>query len=445
MMNCSHNYLGGFMKRMLIGSIVLAFIAAPLLAHDTTAAGVAKPDKIDGKTLTVVGGNPWPIGYGAGVFGVVDISFDAPTSGTVATSFTVTCTPVLKGIVGPNAPTAPNSKTFTGFSNTYAKLAGSTAGYDKIGTKIHLTMDPYVDPVTSLVVGPQYPSLACAVNASNVGGTASGKAPKLPTSPAANCGPLATVNQANDISLPDVPSIKAPGIDPITGKFALYEGVTINAGALTFAYCSTDDNRAPRFLTDNTTIFTSATKVKFKAGSGATPAVRHAVVKKLVLDSPVNSPVPLSTSGSTLVYKFDPTLLQVVSAGGVHAVPAVGTTSSAGCVVKDAKTAGKHNVCSVNNVTGTITVTSDDLTVVKIGKDIISPALTVDFDWSPAAATATSASMWFDHANTSITIGSTTVAVTVQPSGINYLNSGIPLVPADPNINYPIVTFAGLQ
>lgn len=434
------------MKRIIIGSVVLAFIAAPLLAHDASAVAIKKPNKVDGKTLSIVGGNPWPIGYGSGLYGVVDISFDAPLPATpFASSFTVTCTPVLKGTVGPNAPTAPNIKTFTGFSSTYAKTGLSTAGYDKIGTKIHLTMDAYVDPVTSLVVGPQYPSLSCAVDATNGGGTASGKAPKLPTSPAADCGPLAAVNQLNDISLPDLPSIKAPGIDPITGKFALYEGVTINAGALSFAYCSTNDDRGPRFLTDNTTIFTSGTKVKFKAAKGLTPAVRHATVKKLVLDSPVNSPVPLSTSGSTLVYKFDPTLLQVVSAGGVHALPAVGTVSSAGCVVKDAKTAGKHNVCSVNNTTGTITVTSDDISVVKVGKDIVSPALTVDFDWSPAAATVTSASITFDHADTSITIGSTTVAVTVQPSGINYANAGIPLSPPDPNINFPIVTFSGLQ
>lgn len=438
------------MKRMLIGSLVLAFVAAPLLVRDASAAGIKKPNKIDGKTLTIVGGNPWPIGYGSSLYGVVDISFDAPLPSTpVATSFTVTCTPVLKGTVGPNAPTAPNVKTFTGFSSTYAKLGGSTAGYDKIAGKIHLTMNPYVDPVTSLVVGPQFPSLACAVDASNAGGTASGKAPKLPTSPAADCGPLAATNKGNGVALPDVPSIKAPGIVPLgqtgEGKFALYEGVTINAGALTFAYCSTNDDRGPRFLTDNTTIFTSGQKVKFKAAKGATAAVRHATVKKLVLDSPVNSPVPLSTSGSTVVYKFDPTLLQVVSAGGVHALPAVGFVSSAGCAVKDAKTAGKHNVCSVNNVTGTITVTSDDISVVKVGKDIVSPALTVDFDWSPAAATATSASITFDHADTSITIGNTTVAVTVQPSGVNYANAGIPLSPPDPNINFPIVTFAGLQ
>ena len=417
------------MKRLLVGTLVAAAIAAPLVAHDASAAGLKKPKKVDAKTLVVTGGSPWPLGFGSGLFGVVDIAFPTPTSlvadAPFASTFTVTCTPYYKGGVVPtNAPTEPNTKSFTGYTSSYASTVLSTPGYSKVGTTIHLQMDQYSDTVAEDASGADvFPSLLCKVDATNATGTTAGKAPKLPTSPAANCTDL-----ANEYSIATNPLI----IDPVVGvgQVTVGNGVTIDAGDLSFGYCSTDDERNAKFLTDNATIFKSSTKVKYKAAKGAVPAVRHATVKKLILDSPVNSPIPLTTSGSTVVYHFDPDRLQVVSAAGV--------VGNAGCVVAAAKTVGKVNSCAVNNTLGTITITSNDVGVVKVGKDIVSAALTVDFNYTAGADT----SLTFVYATTAITIGATTVDVKVQSNTATYSSFGLPV--EDPNYNFPIVTLTGL-
>ena len=220
------------MKRLLIGTLVLAAVVAPVMSLETSAGlpKIKKPAKIDAKTIVVSGGNPWPIGLSsaghgiAGEFGRVIVSFPEPDPATAHVNrFDVTCTPYYKGVIPPtpplqNAPTAPNTRSFTvNHSNDY--LTGSS-GYFRDAEGIHLAMLPYVDPANSTGL-PQYPSLACKVDATSIpdvfhagGGTSAGKVTKLPTSPSVDCTPLNTANSATDTNLADVPTIGTPVIAP---------------------------------------------------------------------------------------------------------------------------------------------------------------------------------------------------------------------------------------
>ena len=435
------------MKRLIIGTLVLAAIAAPLATMNASAAGakLGKPGKIDPKTMTVEGGLPYPLGLAGAPdhgFGHVRVSFPTPLdAGNHVDTFTVTCTP--KTTFTPTAanpappadlPAAPISFAFGPMTANYATNAALTAqGYSKDNTGIHLTMPKYEDPATS-GAGAQTPPLACAVTASNSpllhpgvypgggGGTVAGKAPKFPTSPATDC---AVVGNAGYGGFPDVPVIVPPSFAP--GVTTLHLNVVIDAGGGTvFDFCSTDASYRAKFLTEQATIISAATKVKFKAGSITAPAVRSAFIKKLGLVSPVNSSIPLTVAGSQIVYRFNPAKLQVV--GG-----------SAGCVMKAAKTAGKVNACLVNNVTGTITLNSSDLTVIKVGKPITSALTDIEFTYvNNAAQPDTSSIISLESAKTNITVGTTAVNVNLAPAGILFA------IPTDPNIGAAAVTLDGL-
>ena len=441
------------MKRLIIGTLVLAAIAAPLATMNASAAGakLGKPGKIDPKTMTVEGGLPYPLGLAGAPdhgFGHVRVSFPTPVdTGNHVDTFTVTCTPVIKFVptlanpVPPtDLPAAPISAAFGPMTATYATNAALTAqGYSKDNTGIHLTMPKYEDPATS-GAGAQTPPLACAVTASNNpalhpglfpgggGGSVAGKAPKFPTSPATDC---AVVGNAGYGGFPDVPVIVPPTFEP--GTTTLHLNVVIDAGGGTvFDFCSTDASYRAKFLTEQATAISAATKVKFKAaklnkdGTEAAPAVRSAFVKKLGLVSPVNSSIPLTVAGSQIVYRFDPAKLKV--AGG-----------SAGCVMKAAKTAGKVNACVVNNITGTITLNSSDITLIKVGKPITSATTDIEFTYvNNAAQPDTSSIISLESAKTNITVGTTPVNVNLAPAGILFA------IPSDPNIGAAAVTLVGL-
>jgi hypothetical protein len=203
--------------------------------------------------------------------------------------------------------------------------------------------------------------------------------------------------------------------------------VLIQAAGLEFQFCSTDASYRAKFLTDQETIIAAGTKVvykpaKVKNGVETAPAVRLASVKKLGLTSPVSSSIPLLVSGSKVIYTFDPAKLQVI--GG-----------NAGCAYKAAKTAGKVNACVINNTLGTITLNSTDVTLIKVGKPIQSA--TADIAFSYVASASTESGISLKKAETSITIGAVTVAVVLQPFGIQTAQP-------DANIGYPAVLLAGL-
>jgi hypothetical protein len=430
------------MKRLVIGTVVLAAIAAPLMSMNASAGGLKlkKPKKIDLASVVIQGGNPYPLGLN-GEFGKVQLSFPAPSSADPhVDNFTVTCTPVYK--IAPTStdfPTAPLSVTFGPISSlTYDSTPALVAqGYSKDATGIHLLMPQYSDPTTS-GPGAQYPPLACKIDTSNSpalhpgvypgggGGTGAGKAPKSPTSPAVDCSGLdgAIVGQ------PGTPSILPPVVVDAKTNL-LHLGVQIDAGGgINFAFCSTDPSYRAKYLTDQATTFTAAPKVKFKAaklkkGVEVAPAVRLAFIKKLTLVSPVNSSIPLTVSGSVLNYTFDHTKIQVV--GG-----------NAGCTPKAPKNPTATNTCVVNNALGTITMTSTDSSIVKPGKPIVSAPMDLALSYvTDATHPATTSDIKFVSANTSITIGATTVAIVLKATGSTF---GLP----DANIDAPVVSLTGL-
>ena len=445
------------MKRLVIGAVVLAAVVAPLLSTNASAAGakLKKPGKIDPTTMVVSGGLPFPLGLTCGPldaectadggYGHMTISFPAPVdAGNHVDFFAATCTP--KYAIAPKSldfPTAPITKTFGPMTANYASNATLGAqGYTKAGNTITLMMPKYVDPANT--GADQYPSLSCQITSSNSvllhpglypgggGGTVASKPPKLTSSPASDCRLIG--DAANNDSLPLFdPSFMRPPNDPtypnpstLPGTH-LHESVLIQAAGLEFQFCSTDASYRAKFLTDQETIISAGTKVvykpaKVKGGVETAPAVRLASVKKLGLTSPVNSSIPLTVSGSKIIYTFDPAKLQVI--GG-----------NAGCVYKAAKTAGKVNACVVNNSLGTITLNSTDVTLIKVGKPIQSA--TADIAFSYAASASTESGISLKKAETSITIGAVTVAVVLQPFGIQTAQP-------DANIGFPAVLLTGL-
>ena len=312
-------------------------------------------------------------------------------------------------------------------------------------------MPKYVDPANT--GADQYPSLSCQITSSNSpvgkflpgtltpaypgggGGTVASKPPKLTSSPASDCRLIG--DAANNDSLPLFdPSFMRPPNDPtypnpstVAGSH-LHLSVLIQAAGLEFQFCSTDASYRAKFLTDQETIISAGKKVTYKAakvknGVETAPAVRLAFVKKLGLTSPVNSSIPLTVSGSKIIYQFDPAKLQVV--GG-----------NAGCVYKAAKTAGKTNVCVINNGAGTITLNSTDVTLIKVGKPIQSATADIAFSYvNNALHPETTTGISMTKAETSITIGAVTVAVVLQPFGIQTAQP-------DANIGFPAVLLEGL-
>ena len=440
------------MKRFLIGTLVVAAIAAPLMAINASAAAKpakeGKPKKIDVASVVVQGGNPYPLGLTSpdGVnFGRVELSFPAPTDAVHIDNFIVTCAPRAVQPVDPllavtDLPQASEVAVFSATSDSYSTATAPPGGaYSKDATGIHLFMPTYRDPATQ-GVGPQFPPLACQVDAQadptlhivafpgGGGGTAVGKAPKVPTSPSVDCGPL-----DGAVGQPASPVITPPLLTSgATAGNTLHLGVQIDAGGgVAFAFCSTDASYRARYLTDQTTIFTASTKVKFKAaklnkdGTIKTPASRQAFVKKLLLTSPLNSSIPLQVSGSVLTFTFDPAKLQV-------------TGGSAGCTMKAPKLATAVNKCVVDNALGTITLNSSDSNLVKPGKPIVSAPTDIAFDYVGTGDPLSSSDIHFGSAATSISIGSNTVNVVLAATGIKF---GL----ADANINAPVVTLTGLQ
>ena len=453
------------MKRLLIGAIVLAAAVAPLMPTDASAAGakLKKPGKIDPTTMVVSGGLPFPLGLTCGPldaectadggYGHMTIAFPVPVDGATGhvDFFTATCTPKYAvALQSLDYPTAPISKTFGPIPANYASNATLGAdGYSKTGNTITLMMPKYVDPANT--GADQYPSLSCQITSSNSplgkflpgtltpafpgggGGTVASKAPKLTSSPASDCRLIG--NAANNDSLPEfAPEFLRPPNDPtypnpstLAGT-RLHLSVLIQAAGLEFQFCSTDASYRAKFLTDQQTIISAGTKVtykpaKVKNGLETAPAVRLAFVKKLGLTSPVSSSIPLPVSGSKIIYKFDQTKLQVI--GG-----------NAGCVYKAAKAPPPAvNTCVVNNTLGTITLNSTDVSLVKVGKPI--KAATADIAFSYVASAETTTGISLTKAETSITIGAVTVAVVLQPFGIQTAQP-------DTNIGFPAVTLAGL-
>jgi len=448
------------MKRLVIGAVVLAAVVAPLLSTNASAAGakLKKPGKIDPTTMVVSGGLPFPLGLTCGPldaectadggYGHMTISFPAPVdAGNHVDFFTATCTP--KYALAPKSldfPTAPITKTFGPIPANYASNATLGAdGYSKTGNTITLMMPKYVDPANT--GADQYPSLSCAITSSNSvllhpgaypgggGGTVASKPPKLTSSPASDCRLIG--DAANNDSLPLFdPSFMRPPNDPTYPNASplpgthLHESVLIQAAGLEFQFCSTDASYRAKFLTDQETIISAGKKVTYKAakvknGVETAPAVRLASVKKLGLTSPVNSSIPLTVSGSKIIYQFDPAKLQVV--GG-----------NAGCVYKAAKTAGKVNACVVNNTLGTITLNSTDVTLIKVGKPIQSATADIAFSYvNNALHPETTTGISLTKAETSITIGAVTVAVVLQPFGIQTAQP-------DANIGFAAVLLEGL-
>jgi hypothetical protein len=455
------------MKRLVIGAVVLAAVVAPLMSTNASAGGakLKKPGKIDPTTMVVSGGLPFPLGLTCGPldaectadggYGHMTIAFPVPVDGATGhvDFFTATCTP--KYALAPKStdfPTAPITKTFGPIPANYASNATLGAqGYTKTGNTITLMMPKYVDPANT--GADQYPSLSCAITSSNSpvgkflpgtltpaypgggGGTVASKPPKLTSSPASDCRLIG--DAANNDSLPLFdPSFMRPPNDPTYPNASILPGthlhlsVLIQAAGLEFQFCSTDASYRAKFLTDQETIISAGKKVTYKAakvknGVETAPAVRLAFVKKLGLTSPVNSSIPLTVSGSKIIYQFDPAKLQVV--GG-----------NAGCVYKAAKTAGKTNVCVINNGAGTITLNSTDVTLIKVGKPIQSATADIAFSYvNNALHPETTSGISMTKAETSITIGAVTVAVVLQPFGIQ-------TAVADANIGFPAVLLEGL-
>ena len=239
------------------------------------------------------------------------------------------------------------------------------------------------------------------------------------------------VNPADDVPVP---------------PFSLFLRVRVKAGAIDVGtFCTTDRDAYPKWLTDQQVIFTGATKVKTKT--------KTATVKKFKLTAPLSSSIPLQTTGSHIVYKFDPSVLQAVTTG------AAGTRS---CEVSAAKAAGKSNTCTFDNVAGTITVDGNDVLLVKVGKPIISPTITVNFTYT---GTPGSTSLTLVESKTHIKVGALDVDVNVDdtydcivdptatsnadvlaevssgnPENVCYAGQGV----TDPNHDVPIITIDGL-
>ena len=449
------------MRRLLICAIALTASAAPLITNHADAAGLSlrKPGKIDPTTMVVSGGLPFPLGLTCGLadaecindggYGHISISFPTPVDrGNYVDYFTATCTPrYAVALLSLDYPTAPITKTFGPLTANYADTpALRTQGYSKNGSTITLMMPKYEDPATS-GLGAQYPPLSCQITSINNpllhpgvypgggGYTVASKPPKLTSSPASDCRLIG--DAANNNSVPVfAPSFMRPPNDPtfpnpstLAGT-RLHLSARIKAAGLEFQFCSTDASYRAKFVTDQQTIVSAQTTAKrgratIANGVEIAPAPRTAAVKKLGLTIPFVTPIPLAISGSQIIYRFDPSKLQVV--GG-----------NAGCVMKPAKFAGEVNACAVDNVAGTFVLNSNAVALVKVGKPITSAQSTINFTYvNNALHPETTSAITLDVARLQITIGNVTVTVEFAPAGIHF---GV----ADPNIGAPAITLTGL-
>ena len=429
------------MKRLLIGAIVLAAVAAPLVSTDASAAGLKlkKPGKIDPTLMVVSGGLPYPLGLTCGAldaectadhgFGHMTIAFPKPVdAGNHVDSFTATCTPKYKlAPTSTDFPTAPITKTFGPMTANYAdNPALRTQGYSLTGSTITLMMPKYEDPATS-GAGAQYPPLSCQITSANSpllhpgtypgggGGTVASKPPKLTSSPSSDC---ALIANAGYTGFPDgLPELMLPPtFEP--GKTTLHLNVQINVSpTVQFEFCSTDASYRAKFLSEQTTVISAGTKVVSKPA--AVPPVRLAFVKKLLLTSPVQSSIPLVVTGSAITYRFDAGKLQVVGGSG-------------GCTPKVGS-------CVVNNATGTIIISNPTPTIIKVGKPIVGSPTDIAFSYvTNGAHPEDTSSLSLESASTAITVGTVVVQVDLKPFGIVF---GLP---GDLNIGAAAVTLSGL-
>ena len=400
------------MKKVFVSALLVAGLSAggfTVVHMANAAAAPPKPPKqIDVKTLAVSGGNPWPIGFGiaggklsTATFGQIGLTFPTPAVTDNVTQYDGTCTPKYK-VAPAGAPTAPVSATFTNLSAASPNVdVNATAGTTT------LIMPAYPGNV--------FPPLACTVTPSNLksagvlqAGKAS-KAPKLTTSPSADCGPLADASlfPVTFNALPPSPSTN-------TNFYAvkLHVPAPINSD---FMFCTTTANTfSAKLLTDQATLFKSKVKVAAK-----TKAV---TIDKLSLNAAVNSSIPLTVTAATVVFTYDPAKLNLT-----------------GCAVAAAKKTGT-NTCVVGG--GTITITSTDTVVVKPGKPITSPAIKLTGTYLGAPGTA---GIGFGSAASTITVAGVAVDVVLQPLGTIQLNGiSIPGQAGDANVTSPIVSLVGL-
>jgi hypothetical protein len=407
-------------KSRLAVLVAVAAVFLPMAVMPASASKPKKPAKIDVKQMVVTTSGAWPTNDDS--YGVkVSFPYLAPISAESyrwATQFVLTCTPFYKGDPPPGAPTAPITKTWNLTVPSGRYVASAQTGFSSIGSglthTIELTSPPY-SSISTAVADRQYPPLKCKVDVVNATGTTAGKAPKLPTSPSTDCG---------DAGVLPFDPLKEP-----EGS-TLFLHVAVDAGLAAFPFCTTNDVYKPRFLVDQQSTFTSKAKVK--------PKIDFAQVKKLKLTASVNTQIPLVVTGGQQIYKFDPAVLQVL--GG-----------NAGCVPQLAKNGS--NTCSVDNAAGTITVVSTQTNIVKPGKPIVSPTVTVDFTFAAAVAAngwtlenPGSTSITFGSARTTIAIGNNSVDVLVV-NGEQAVITGLGAIRGagtDPNRNQPIVTFTGL-
>lgn len=412
------------MKRTLVAIAVLGSLAVGFLAPTSTnaASGPPAPKKVDPKLTTVTGGNPWPLGLD-GAYGYLRMTFPSPLITEQLTSLKVTCTPAAgTGADLTQFPDYVLEQTWP-LSIVAGKYASSTAGFSNTAGNISLLVGPYADPDNASAA--QYPSLKCGVtvyNAKKPAGVA-GKAQKVGTAPAADCGDAdATVNPLWTGRDRGTPVTAA-------GKTTLYMPVSIDVPVLgvSFPYCTTGTDSRARFNSDQQTDFTYSYKATNKKG------VKTGTIKKLKLTAPLTHETPLVVSGATVVYKFDPTVLQMTGP----------------CVASVAKTGS--NSCSYNNTTGTITLTSTDAITVKKDKPIVSPTVTLTFNYVNNTGAAASTNIYYDESATTITIGPASVQVKLLSDDQQRALLGLPACGTiagltetcpDPNDGYPIITLA---
>jgi hypothetical protein len=426
-------------KSRLAVLVTVAAVVLPLAVMPASAQQTKKPLKVEAKLMTVTPSGVWPTGEHSTLYSVkISFPYQAPIKAEEyrhATKFIATCTPSYKGETPEGAPDAPitatwnlgvtgvgiSSGNYTGTSPDGGVDFSSTGGGPATRT-IVLTMPPYTSPSTQ-VANRQFPPLKCKVDVQNGKATVTGKAAKLPTSPAASCGSLG--DEPPDGILND--ELKAPA----EGTSTLFLHVLVDIGAAQFPFCTTGSSYKPRFLVDQETVFTGKTKAK--------PKALTAQVQNLQLKSFVNTQIPLTISGSTQVYYFDPAVLQVVP-------------GPAGCVPQKAKSPFS-NMCEVDIEPGTgrgrITIVSTSESIVKPGKPIVSPKVTVNFSYAAANDLNTwsnlsrgETSITFGKATTAITVSGVTVNVVVT-NGVDAKIGGASIRASDPNRTHPILTFTG--
>jgi hypothetical protein len=413
------------MKRTLVAIAVLGSLAVGFLAPGSSnaASGPPAPKKVDPKLTTVTGGNPWPLGLD-GEYGYVRMTFPSPLAVEKLTSLKATCTPAAG--TGADLTQFPDfilEQTFTlsQANPGVSPYTSTTPGFSNTAGNISLKLGPYVDPDNTGAA--QYPSLKCGITVYNAKKPAGvvGKAQKIGTAPAADCGvgdasanPLWT---GRDRGLPSA----------IADKTTLYMPVSIDVPALglSFPYCTTGPDARARFNSDQQTDFTYSYKATNKKG------VKTGTIKKLKLTAPLTHEIPLVVSGATVVYKYDPTVLQMTG-------PCVASVAKVGA-----------NTCSYNNATGTITLTSTDALTVKKDKPIVSPTVTVTFNYVNNTGAPTTTNITYDQSATTITIGPASVQVKLLSDDDQRTLLDLPACGTivgltescpDPNEGYPLIT-----